>query len=672
MRVRFALIASTAMFAAHHASAQAKPIDPRNFDTTCAACADFNRFANGGWMKRSSIPAANSSWGTWEELNDHTLDILHRIADDAAGDRTAPAGSSTQKIGTYYGTCMDSSAVDAAGIAPLAPLLGRIAAITSGSDVERAIVQLHADGARAPFAFGSTEDPKQAGTVIAYAGQAGLGLPDRDFYTRRDERSLQLQETYRRHIARLLELAGESAAEAKVDADTVLMVESRLAFASMTRVEQRDPNATYHKMTVAELQALTPHFDWARYLAAIQAPALSQIDVAQPHFFSVFDQLLSDVSVRAWQAYLRTRIFDSLASSLGAPFVDEDFRFKQSFTGAKEMQPRWRRCLIATGGAVPELLGELYVKQTFTPAAKARAQALVANLRAALRDRITALEWMSAPTKHEALAKLDALRTKIGYPDKWVDYSAFDIQPGPFVENRMRLSRWSAARSVGKIGKPVDRTEWIVPPQTVDAYATNNEITFPTAILQAPFFDPNADDAVNYGAMGAVIGHEITHHFDDGGRQFDAAGNLRDWWTPADAVSYTQRAQRVIDQFSGYTVVDSTTHVNGVLTQGENIADLGGLKVAYDAMEKALAAKGRPALIDGSTPEQRFFLSYAQIWRNLSRPEYLRQRVNTDPHAPLMWRVNGPLSNMPEFAKAFRCKAGDAMVRPASVRAQIW
>jgi putative endopeptidase len=396
--------------------------------------------------------------------------------------------------------------------------------------------------------------------------------------------------------------------------------------------------------------------------------------VRQPGFFRSLDTLVATAPIDDWKAYLRWRAASSASPALASAFVNESFAWSQNLTGAKEQLPRWKRCAGVTNAVLGEAVGEEYVRRTFTPEAKARALAMVNNLRDALRERIGQLTWMSDTTKKLALVKLDAFTRKIGYPDKWRDYSTLQVKPSTYLANLQAASQWNAARNWGKLGKPVDRTEWGMTPPTVNAYysPSMNEIVFPAGILQPPFYDPNADDAVNYGGMGAVIGHEMTHGFDDQGRQFDAEGNLRDWWTPADAAAYKTRTQLVSDQFDAYTVVDSATHVNGKLTLGENIADLGGLTVAYAAFQKSLVGKPRPANIDGFTPEQRFFLSWAQVWRESMRPEQQRVLVNTNPHAPAQWRVNGPLSNMPEFAKAFGCKVGDPMVRSDSIRAQIW
>jgi putative endopeptidase len=454
----------------------------------------------------------------------------------------------------------------------------------------------------------------------------------------------------------------------------VLALETRLAGASMPRVAMRDPNATYHKMSLAEFQAITPHIDMKRYLDQVGAGTVTVVNVRQPDFFRTVDTLVTTVPLEDWKAYLRWRAASSASPALSSAFVNQSFSWQQNLSGAKELRPRWKRCAGATNAVLGEAVGEEYVRRTFTPAAKARALAMVNNLRDVLRERIGQLAWMSDSTKSQALVKLNAFTRKIGYPDKWRDYSALQVKQGAFAENLQAATRFSNAREWKKLGKPVDRTEWAMTPPTVNAYYSPllNEIVFPAGILQPPFYDAGADDAVNYGGMGAVIGHEMTHAFDDQGRQFDASGNLRDWWTAQDAAAYKARAQLVSDQFDRYTVLDSATHVNGKLTLGENLADLGGLTIAYAAFQKSLAGKARPANIDGFTPEQRFFLSWAQVWRESSRPEAARVQVNTNPHAPAQWRVNGPLSNMPEFARAFSCKAGDPMVRADSLRAQIW
>ncbi|HEY2851069.1 MAG TPA: M13 family metallopeptidase, partial [Gemmatimonadaceae bacterium] len=472
---------------------------------------------------------------------------------------------------------------------------------------------------------------------------------------------------------RMFVLLGDSRSAAAAEANTVMALETTLAKASKTRVALRDPNTNYHKMPLAALQKRTPGFQWGPFFAAQGAPTSSYVDVGQPEYIEAVTGMFSSVPTADWRSYLRWHLVHNSAPALGTPFVDENFEYSRMFSGAKELLPRWRRCLQSTDGRLGELLGQEYVKKNFTPEAKARAVKIVGNLVNELHDRIQKLDWMSPATKTQALAKLAAFSRKIGFPDKWKDYSKLTITQGEYLANVKAADRWAASRDWAKIGRPVDRTEWGMTPPTVNAYYNPqmNEIVFPAGILQPPFYNPDADDAVNYGAMGAVIGHEMTHGFDDQGRQFDKDGNLKDWWTKEDAAKYTAQSDKIVKQFNAYTVLDSATHVNGELTLGENTADFGGLTVAYYAMERALGNSPRTK-IDGFTPEQRFFLAWAQVWRELDRPEALRAQVYSNEHAPGIWRVNGPLSNMPEFKAAWGCKDGDAMVRPEAVRPRIW
>ena len=658
---------------------QAKPIDRANLDTTCTACADFYRYANGGWLERNEIPAAYSQWGSFNELADRNNEALRAVLDDLAGGKTAPTPTTT-KLAALYGSCMDSTAVEAAGARPIAAALARIARVRTAAGVQAELAQLHDDAVQAGFGFYASPDQKRSTEVILNLVQGGLGLPDRDYYLKPDSASVKLRTAYVDHVARMLELAGTPAARARSDAQRVLEVETALARASMTRVQLRDPNATYHKLTVAELAQAAPGFDWAGYLRrrGLEGRATS-LNVAQPDFAKAVATVSTGMPVESWRAYFRWKVVSDAAPQLSSAFVNESFRFGALLSGAKELLPRYKRCIGVADARMGEALGQAYVARTFSPAAKARALEMVANIQAVMRERLGALAWMSDATRQQALAKLDAFVNKIGYPDKWIDYGPLEVRAGDaFATNVMRADRFAVRRNVEKLGKPVDRGEWGMTPPTVNAYYNPpfNEIVFPAGILQPPFFDPNADDAVNYGGMGAVIGHEITHGFDDQGRQYDAQGNLRDWWTKEDADRFTKRADVVVAQFGGYGVGDAAddtlTKVNGKLTLGENIADLGGLTIAYHALQKSMQKKGRPAAIDGFTPEQRFFLAWAQIWRTNTRPEFARLLANVDPHAPGKWRTNGPLGNMPEFAKAWGCKAGDRMVRGDTLRAEIW
>lgn len=655
---------------------QTPPLSRANLDTTCAPCTDFYQFANGGWLAHDTIPSAYPTWGSFMALTDRNAGVVRRILDqdakNAASGKLA-AGSGPWKVGRYFASCMDTVAIDKLGITPLASVLNVIAAIQTPEQLKRGLGALeHSDGL-APWSDGSTQDAKDATSVIGNLGQGGLTLPNREYYVRSDSASQRIRDEFVAHVARMFQLVGDAPVRSAAEARTVLMMETALAKASKSPVELRDPIANYHKLTVAKLGRLTPHFQWSAFFAAQDAPPIPSVDVGQPEFFQAVDGMFASVPVADWRTYLRWRAVHGAAAALSSPLVAENFKFNQLFSGAKALLPRWKRCAISTDGRLGELLGQEYVKEAFTPDAKARAVKIVTTLVAALRDRIQQLGWMSDSTKAQALAKLAAYAQKIGYPDKWRDYSKLQVRPGEYFANVTAATRFETARDWAKIGKPVDRTEWGMTPPTVNAYYNPllNEIVFPAGILQPPFYDPTADDAVNYGAMGAVIGHEMTHGFDDEGRQFDKDGNLRDWWTKDDAKRYQAQAAKVVQQFNGYTVLDSATHINGALTLGENIADFGGLTVAYAAMEKALG-NGPRTKIDGFTPEQRFFLGWAQVWRELDRPAYAHLLISADVHAPGKWRVNGPLSNMPEFKAAWGCKASDPMVRADSLRPTIW
>jgi putative endopeptidase len=649
--------------------------DRANMDTTCAACSDFYEYANGGWLKTAVIPATQTGLSSFGTLGNKNRDVAHSIvSDDSAAVKSgkAKAGSEQWKIGTYYTACMDTAAIDARGTTPLKPSLDAIASIKSTADLVRAFGSSERRGGLAPFVVNPGADPKSSNVTIVSAGQGGLGLPEREYYFRTDPHSVQNRKEYVAHIGRTLQLIGESSADASRDADRVMTLETALAKVSTPRM--RDPNATYHKMTIAEFSKMTPGIDWHAYLDQVGGKAATVVNVRNPTFFTGLDSLLKAIPLDDWKAYLRWRATSSAAPTLGAAFAAEEFAFAKAMRGVQAPEPRWETCLASTQTALGWAVGHEFVNRDFSPEARARAAQMVDNLVSALRDRINQLDWMSAATKKEAVGKLDAYLRKVAYPDTWRDYSALTVKPGAFFENVAAQGQWNRNRAWARVGKPVDRTEWSMTPTTVNASysSTLNQIQFPAGILFPPFFDPKADDAVNYGALGAVIGHEMSHGFDDQGRQYDAKGNLRDWWTPEDATKYKASAQKIVNMFNGFTVIDSVTHVNGTTTLGENIGDFGGLTVAYSAMEKALAKKGRPGLIDGFTPEQRFFLSWAQIWRSKQRPEAERLQVNTNPHSPGKWRVNGPLSMMPEFAKAWGCKTGDAMVLPDSLRAKIW
>jgi putative endopeptidase len=641
-----------------------------NLDTTCKPCDDFYEFAMGGWMKANPIPPEYATWGTFTELRDQNLTAMRTIL-EASSKAKAPAGSNEQKIGDYYASCMDTTAIEAAGLKPIASELAAIDAISDRKSLDGAIAQLQKEGASVVFRFGSGQDIKDSTRVIAIAGQGGLGMPDRDYYLREDEKSKQLRADYEQHVAKMFELAGDTADKAGAEAKTVMTIETALAKASRTRVELRDPEKNYNLMTVSEMKTLTPDWSWQSYLQAVGAPAVEQINVRQPDFFKEMNQELDSVAIPDWKIYLRWHVLHATAPGLPEAFVQENFDFyDKKLTGTKEILPRWKRCVQSTDRSLGEALGQVYVEKYFPPAAKARAKEMVNNLLAALRADIPTLSWMSPETKKEALAKLEAFNVKIGYTDKWRDYSALSIDRKSYAGNVRRSVEFETARQIGKIGKPVDRTEWGMTPPTVNAYYNQsmNEIVFPAGILQPPFYNPNADDAVNYGGIGAVIGHEISHGFDDQGSKFDGKGDLHEWWTADDRKNFTERGDCVVNQFNGYET-EPGLHQNGKLVLGESIGDLGGLAIAYAAYEKSIEGK-RPKDIDGFTPEQRFFLGWAQVWGTNQRAEAARLQTNTDPHPLARFRGNGPISNMEVFAKAFGCKRGDAMVRENACK--IW
>jgi putative endopeptidase len=652
---------------------QSTPLDPANLDRSVSACTDFYQFANGGWIKRNPIPAAFSRWGSFDQLQEGNQSNLLTILRAAAANGNAQANADIRKLGTFYSSCMDSAGIERAGFQPIKAELDRIDAIRNRRQLEAEVARLHSRGVSNLFGFGALQDFKNSSSVIAGISQGGLTLPDRDYYLNPDKRYADIRTNYVDHVGRMFQLVGETSKQAMADAQTVMNIETALARPAMTRVQMRDPNANYHRMTAAELAKLAPGFNWSSFFVEEGRPDITTINVQNPEFLKAADTLLTSAPLADWKAYLKWHLLDAAAPSLSSAFVNEDFRFSSTLSGAKEILPREKRCARATDAGLRDALGQAYVAQYFSPQAKARALEMVRNLESVFHDRLQTLGWMTDTTKAQATTKLTAFTNKIGYPDKWRDYSILTITPGHFLNNQIAVRQYERRRTLARIGKPVDRTEWGMTPPTVNAYynPSMNEIVFPAGIMQPPFFDPNADDAVNYGGMGAVIGHEMTHGFDDQGSQFDAQGNLRNWWSPSDLAKFKIGTGLVASQFDAYTVLDSL-HVNGKLTLGENLADLGGLSISYAALEKALAEKGRPPLIDGFTPEQRFFLAWAQIWRQNITPEAQRVRINTDPHSPGQWRTNGPLSNMPQFAAAFGCKPGDPMVRPDSVRPVIW
>lgn len=643
-------------------------LDHATLDTKVDPCANFFRFACGGWIDANPIPADESRWGADVQLTDRTRAMLRAILEKAAAEPTPE----TQKIGDFYASCMDEARIESLGAGPLKPRLDQIAALSDKSGLPALVADLHRQGVNVLFDFGAGQDAKNAEAEIAIADQGGMGLPDRDYYLKTDKESVKLREDYVRHVALMLKLAGESEDAAQKDAATVLKLETALAKGALDRVSRRDPQKTYHLLARAELDALTPRFGWGGYFSGIGAPPVDTVDVTEKKFFQAFDKVIDDAGLDDIRTYLRWHLVDDSAPWLSKPFVDENFAFYGTrLTGAKQLKPRWKRCVAAVDGALGEDLGRAYVAEAFPPEAKARTEAMVQAIADAFRDDLESADWMSPATREKALQKLSEMRRKIGYPDHWRDYSRLGVTRGDMLGNASRAAAFELQRELGKIGKPVDHGEWEISPPTVNAYydPQMNDINLPAGILQPPFFSASFDDAVNFGATaGGTVGHEMTHGFDDEGRQYDGKGNLVDWWTQDDVKRFDHRAQCVVDQYSSYVAVDKA-HINGKLTLGENVADLGGVRLGYVALMKILA--GKPAqTIGGFTPAQRYFVAYAQSWCSATRPEALRMQNATDPHSPPEFRVNGVVSDMPEFREAFACKPDAPMVREKACR--VW
>ncbi|RXR06589.1 M13 family metallopeptidase [Pseudoxanthomonas composti] len=643
-----------------------------DLDASANACQDLNAYVNGKWLKANPVPADRTTWGSFEVLAERTLAIQHALVEQIAQAQPA-AGSIEAKLGDVWRTGMDEAAIDAAGIAPLQPQLEAIAGLKNAGAVVAWLRERYAQGQGFLFSFGGNADYKDSGQVIAYAGQGGLGLPEKGYYF--DEDKAQIRQDYVKYIAQLLQLSGTDAAQAQAQAEAVLAFETRLAKASLSRIELRDPAKRYNPVNAMEANGITPHFDWIAFFDALKVPAANKFSLSQPAFFRELDTMLAEVPVDTWQAYLRFHTIDEAAPYLAKPFEQANFDFyAKTLRGQQEMLPRWKRTLGAVNDAMGEALGQLYVKAAFPAESKAQMQQLVQNLSAALKVRLENLDWMSQDTKQRALEKWASFTPKIGYPDKWRDWSGLQTRGDGFLANMQAAQAFNYRWRLDKIGKPVDRTEWGMTPQTVNAYynSTKNEIVFPAAILQPPFFDAKADPALNYGGIGAVIGHEMMHGYDDAGSQFDAKGNFDSWWTDDDRRLFTERTDQLVAQFDGYESIGGQ-HVKGRLTLGENIGDLGGLTVAYDALQMALKADPQANKeIDGHTQDQRFFMNWATVWRRNFTDGELKVRLNTDPHAPANFRAIAAPSNMPAYAQAFACKPGDAMVRADKDRVVIW
>jgi putative endopeptidase len=650
----------------------AKLLDPANMDTTVRPNDNFYLYANGAWLKNNPIPADQTRWGSFNELVENNNKALHELLEHASGAKAA-AGTKDQMVGDLYKSGMDSAAIERAGLSPLKPHFDRINAVTDANGLLREIATEHTYGINALFSFYVGPDDKNVTKEITQFYQSGLGMPDRDYYFKADQRSTDIRNAYKAYLVSLMTMMGDDSATAKKNAAEEYKLEEKLAAASMTRVEMRDPYNVYHKYSLAAIGKETPGIDWAGMMQAMKIQGQDSILVGQPKFFATVAKELKSTPLPVWKRYLQTQMTMDMSPYLSSQFADAHFAFfGKTLRGQESQSPRWKRVLHVVDGSIGEMLGQLYVDKYFKPEAKKRMLDLVNNLQATYAERIKRLDWMTPQTKTLALAKLNTFLKKIGYPDKWKTYEGLKIVPNDYASNIFATSNWEYNYQINKLGKPVDKTEWQMTPPTVNAYYNPafNEIVFPAGILQYPFFDEKADDAVNYGGIGAVIGHEMTHGFDDQGRQYDAEGNLRNWWTPDDSAAFVQRANKVVDQFNHYTILD-TVHINGELTEGENLADLGGIAIAYEAFKKTEQGKSDKK-IDGFTPDQRFFLSWAQVWRANTRPQELAQRVVTDPHSPSELRCNGPLSNLPEFYAAFNIKPGDKMWRADSVRAKVW
>jgi putative endopeptidase len=656
-------------------AAQAKGIRIEWMDRSVDPGVDFNAFANGGWMRSNSIPPQYSQWSVSHELMEKTEDILHNILKRVSANRHGlKAGSNEQKLADFWRTAMDEQAAEAAGLKPISGELARIDAIATAGDLASVIARLHRIGVGVFFDVSAAADMDDSTTMIAHASQSGLGLPDRDYYLNDDERSKALQERYCAHIASMFQLMGDAPQAAAAQAKRVFDLETRLARASMSLEDQHDPESVRHKMTVAEFLKLFGSFQGERYLKDLGAPTFQIINVQQPKFFEELNTLLAATNPQEFKPYLRWHLIRSCAPYLSSRFVDQSFEFYgKELSGAKEQKPRFKRAIALIDRHLGEALGQLYVKETFPPESKRKVLELVAQIKAALRESIEKSDWMSAQTRKNALEKLELMEPLIGYPDKWQDYSALQIDDGSLMGNVLRAREFAASRNLGKIGKLVDRTEWDMTPQTVNAYYApdRNQLVFPAAILQPPFFDPSADDAFNLGSIGATIGHEKTHGFDDYGAKFDARGNLKDWWTAEDKANFEKQVALIVEQYGSYTVAGGI-HLRGKVVAGEAIADLGGLKLAYRALQKVLETKGRTIDANGFTDEQRFFIAYGQSWATISTDKHDELQAKTNEHPPAKFRVNGTLANMPEFQRAFNLKDGSPMMLPLEKRCRLW
>ncbi len=643
-----------------------------SMDRSVNPCVDFYKYSCGGWSKKNPMPADQGSWDVYAKLTLDNERFLWGILDEAA--KPSPDRTPAQrKIGDYFHACMDEAATEKAGLQPIQSRLDAIAAIRTLADLSRVVSNQHADGStdNALFGIGSDQDFADSQSVIAFAVRGALGLPDRDYYAKTDKKSVEIRDRYVAHMTQVFGLLGDTPAESAAAAKDVMTIESELANSMLTRVEMRDPHKVFHKMTRAEFEALTPALDWKYYFTTSKLDGVTVVNVTEPAYYKKLQELLAARPIAQWREFLRWNLIRDVSPYLSSKFADSHFDFYNRYLrGIPQQRPRWRRCVAWVDRDLGEALGQVFVAKTFTPDIKDRTLRMTKEIEAAMERDLQTLPWMGDDTRKQALAKLHAIVNKIGYPDKWRDYSALVIKPDDFAGNVMRASEFEDRRQLNKIGKPLDRGEWGMTPPTVDAYFSPqmNDINFPAGVLQPPLFDPKMDDAPNYGDTGATIGHELTHGFDDEGRQFDALGNLKDWWTEKDAAEFDRRAKCIVDQYSSYIAVDDI-HINGKLTNGEDIADLGGTLLAYYAWKHATEGQDLKP-VEGLTPDQRFFVGMAQWACGEVRPELKRERALTDPHSPLEYRVNGVVSNIPEFRKTFSCTASQPMVRENACR--VW
>ena len=645
--------------------------DINQIDSSVLVCEDFEKFAVGNWLKNNPIPESESRWGSFNVLHDANELKLRTIVEEASKQQSEK-GTAMQLVGDFYTSALDSNKVNELGITPIQPFLDKIDEVTNSQELVETMAEMSKYGSGSIFSYYISIDSKNSSQYITYISQGGLGLPDKSYYKPKDERGETIFAAYKKHIAALFVLAGDEQTTAEEKANSVIGIESELAANSMSRVERRDPLKTYHKLTHEELQQLCTSINWEAYFNAAELNNIETVVVRQPDYIKFLDGALKRLPIEDWKTYMKFHLINDFSSNLSIEFEQQKFSFYATvLTGTNKMKPRWKRALAKSNGTVGELIGKLFVEKHFPTTSKQKVLDLIDNISSVFKERLQELEWMGDTTKMKALDKLNKFTYKIGYPDKWKDYSSVDIQANTLVQNIMNMNSFSYKENIGKLGKPIDKTEWKMNPQRINAYYSPvmNEIVFPAAILQPPFFNPDADDAINYGGIGAVIGHEFSHGFDDQGSKYDGNGNIANWWTDEDRANFSERTNKLVDQFSAYEVIEGN-HVDGQLTLGENIADIAGLTLAYYALEKAMEGKKDP-MIDNYNYKQRFFLGWAQVWHTNIKDEALINKIKVDPHSPTRFRIIGPLTNMIAFQEAFGCSEG-SMIAPDSLRVSIW